>query len=302
MRYFFLYFNLFGMWTVWENSKRKFFFQTNFILCSIIVLLSFVHAIFFNQFFERNSLLGSINNLLFIFIFASHLTIIVETMYSTSIQLQIIEMFSFVDRYFAMKFGISTQYKCQKRNLFALSVVLMLPVILTNIMILSYIYFWKAVFSNGLLSMYSTWITRSRLIQVIFLVYLLRERLKTLNYELKHSVKQSILFERVLHLKEAYGQLSDLCALINKAFGWSLLTLVVQCFVDITINCYATFLYFAQASYEDLIGLIILIGMAGAYLILLATLTFYSSSCSEYVRNPSTHYLYQYMCNAHCAW
>lgn len=150
--------------------------------------------------------------------------------------------------------------------------------------------------------MYSTWITRSRFVQVIFFVYLLRERLKFFNLQLNRlrnsanrlltnqeiddldiALSKQTVFEQVFHLKEAYGQLYDTCGLINKAFGWSLLTVVVQCFVDITINCYATFLFIEQASYEDSIGLIILFGMAGAHLAILATLTFYSSSCAEYV-------------------
>lgn len=300
MRNFFLYFNLFGMCTVWQNSKHKFLFRLHLLFCSVVMLLSFTYAIFFNRFFKRNSLLGSINNFLFIFIFVSHSTIIFETLFSTKIQMEIIEKFSFVDRLFAIKLGVETRYKWEKQKLLALCVLLMLPVIVTNIMIVLYIHFRKALFLNGLLSMYSTWITRSRFMQVIFFVYLLRERLKMFNSELNRLrnsahlrlsnkeivdialLRQSV-FEQALDLKEAYGQLYDTCESINKAFGWSLLTVVVQCFVDITLNCYATFLFIQQASYEDSIGLIILFGMASAHLILLASLTFYSSSCSQYV-------------------
>lgn len=136
MRRYFLYFNLFGICTVWQNSKHKLFFQLHLIFCSIVVLFVFIYAIFFNQFFERNSLLGNINNFLFIFIFASHSTIILETLFSPKIQMQIIEKFSFVDEFFAIKFGIETRYQFEKQKLLALSVVLMVPVILTNIMIL----------------------------------------------------------------------------------------------------------------------------------------------------------------------
>lgn len=305
MRNYFLYFNLFGMWSVWENSKHKLIFQVNLLINSIVVLLTFIYASSFNRFFDRNSLLGNLNNFLFIFIFASHLTIIFETFFSTNNQMQIIEKLSYFDRYFGIKFGIRIQYQLQKQKLFVLNIMLMLPVILTNFMFISYmyIYFWKAAFLYSLLSMYSTWITRLRLLQMIFFVYLLRERLKIINYELNGlrnstrwllanreivsfdiALSKQSMFHRLLHLKQAYEQLYDACELINNTFGWSLLAVVVQCFVDITINCYATFLFFERASYEDSIGLIILFGMAGAYLILFATLTFYSSSCSEYVR------------------
>lgn len=303
MHNYFLYFNLFGMWSVWENSKHKFLFQSHLLSISIVVLLTFIYAIFLNRFFERNSLLGNLNNFLFIFIFGSHLTILFETFFSTKNQMEIIEKLSFFDRYFGMKFDIQIQYQLQKQKLFALNIMLMFPVILTNIMIVSYIYFWKAVFLNGLLSMYSTWITRSRFLQVIFFVYLLRERLKIINNELNRlrklthwpsadreiasleiALSKQFIFGQLIDLKQAYKQLYDTCELINNTFGWSLLAVVVQCFVDITINCYATFLFFEQASYEDSIGLIILFGMAGAYLAILATLAFYSSSCSEYVR------------------
>lgn len=290
MHNYFLYFNLFGMWSVWKNSKHKLFFQVHLILSSIVVLLKYIYVVFFNRFFIQNSFLGNLNNFLFIFIFASHLTIKCETHFSTNIQLQIIENLSFFDRYVGIKFGIRIQYQRQKRKLIVLSIMLMLPIILTNIMAISYINIWKVVYLNVLLSMYSTWITRSRFLQIIFFVYLLRERLKIINFEL-NRLRNSILgqskqytFQRLLQLKKAYEQLYDTCELINNTFGWSLLAIVVQCFVDITINCYATFLYVERASYEDLIGLIILCGMAGLHLNLLATLAFFSSSCSEYVR------------------
>lgn len=288
------------MWPVRENFKYKLFFQVYLVLSLIVVLLMYIYAIFFNRFFERNSLLGNLNNFLFIFIFASHFTITFETFFNTDIQLQIIEKFSSFDRYFCEKFGVRAQYQQQKQKLFALSMTLMLPVILANIMIVLYIYVWNAVFPNGLLSMYSTWITRLRFLQVTFFVYLVRERLKMVNFELNRlrdwlSAKQNFVgidialskqftFQRLIELKKAYDQLHDTCDLINRAFGWSLLAIIVQCFVDITINCYATFLYFEHASYEDLLGLIVLFGMASAHVTLLATLAFYSSSCSEYVR------------------
>lgn len=303
MRIYFLYFNLFGMWSVWQNSKHKLFFQAHLILSSMVVLSKYIYAVFLNRLFERNSLLGNLNNFLFIFIFASHLTIIFESFSSAAVQLQIVENFSLFDRYFSMKFGVRIQYRRQKLKLFVLSSMLMMPVILTNIMIVLYIYIWKAAFLNGLLSMYSTWITRSRFFQVIFFVYLLRERLKIIDFELNrlqkstHSIlvnreirafdialSKQCTFQRLLRLKKAYAQLYDTYELINNTFGWSLLTIVVQCFVDVTINCYATFLYFEQASYEDLIGLIILCGMAVVHFILFVALAFYSSSCSEYVR------------------
>lgn len=303
MRNYFLYFNLFGLWSARENSRHKLFYRAYLLLSLIVVLSKYIYAVFFNRFFERNSLLGNLNNFLFIFIFASHLTITFETLFSTNTQLQIIEKFSSFDRYSGEKFGFRIKYQQQKQKLFALVAVLMLPVIITNIMIVSYIYIWKAVFMNGLLSMYSTWITRSRFLQVTFFVYLLRERLKMINFELNRlrdwqlanrevvgidvALSKQFTFQRILQLKKAYGQLYDTCGLINSAFGWSLLAIVVQCFVDITINCYATFLYFEQASYEDSVGLIVLFGMAGVHVALLATLAFYTSSCSENVRTFS---------------
>lgn len=153
MRIFFLYFNLFGMWSVRENSTQKLFFQATSFLSSISVLPTFVYAAFFNQFFDRNSLLG--NNFLFIFIFASRLTIIIETFSSTETQMEIIEKLSLYDQFISIKFGIRIPYQMQKLKSLALSIVLMLPVFLTNIVIICYIHFREAVFLNAKLSIYS---------------------------------------------------------------------------------------------------------------------------------------------------
>lgn len=99
---------------------------------------------------------------------------------------------------------------------------------------------------------------RLRCVQVLFFVYLLRSRLIHVNDKVKeiltvqnaHTADGNVMYDaknivfildtanskystydRLLNLKQIYGELYEICELINVTFGWSLLAVVTQCFV-----------------------------------------------------------------------
>lgn len=152
--------------------------------------------------------------------------------------------------------------------------------------------------------MYSTFVAYLRLIQVWFFVYLIRVRLNLINKELKgiqvasktrlkstdHGKEQQIArtrddcpitsssltkhstHDRILCLKEIYGELFEACELIRKAFGWSLLAIFTQISIDLTCQCYWVYVCVEDSS------LVININHLIPMTVISAHLAFYCSS------------------------
>lgn len=308
MRYYFIYFRIFGLWSSWENPKHKWLLRIYLFLSITIVAVSYPNAILFEL--GSNFLRGTVNTVLFIFISVSVLTIIIETLLNANDQIQLIERCSMVDHIFSTKLGVIIPYHGQKRKLFIQHCILASLVLLTILIMLIYVHFISRNFLNFLcFEFYFTFITRLRLLQVLFFVCLVRDRLKLIHQELmkiqnlekwlngfplasntiitlnNRPLKNST-YDRCLYLKQIYGHLYETYELISKAFGLSLLTIITQCVIDFIINCYSTFQYLSGTSYtaKDLVPLTIIIFMVGVFFTIFTTLTFYCSSCSQYVR------------------
>ncbi|CRL06940.1 CLUMA_CG019782, isoform A [Clunio marinus] len=54
--------------------------------------------------------------------------------------------------------------------------------------------------------------------------------------------KRSSLYDQLMALKQVYGKIWDISNLINDCFGWSLLAIVTQYFIEFTSNGYWLFL------------------------------------------------------------
>lgn len=113
--------------------------------------------------------------------------------------------------------------------------------------------------------MYSVFIMRLRSMQVLVFVLLLRSRIDLINSKVKEILlahnrqmdpkstrwtsasdgKQVIFlldvstnylstYDRLLYIKQIYGELYEICEWINMTFGWSLLAIITQCFIEFT--------------------------------------------------------------------
>lgn len=59
--------------------------------------------------------------------------------------------------------------------------------------------------------------------------------------------KNSSLYEQLMALKQIYGKIWDITNLINDCFGWSLLVIVTEYFIEFTSNGYWLFLALIQS-------------------------------------------------------
>lgn len=284
MREFLIYFFVFGLWPlIGKRHKLLLFLYCSVLPTSALVfLLMFVKS--YDNLHDPASLRGIVNNLLFISISVSNILILVETLVGRTTQAQLIGKFSQIDRLLNRQLNVVIPYNEEKRTIFILNSILASLVLLSDVALVVYLQVRKLVLNLSVSMMFSTWITRLRLIQVMFFVHLARNRLKLVNQKLinARNSKQD-LFIQLLHLKQTYTCLFEISELISEMFGWSLLSTTTQCFIDLTCNCYTTFLYLEDISYEEIIGFFIVLTMAVVFLITFGCLAFYCSSCNEYV-------------------
>lgn len=298
MRSYIFVFILFGLWTSLHQFKYKRLLRI-YSICSFLLMLSlFVVSMYNTQFYTFTTIPNTVANVLYVIIWGIHFIIIFESILKRNTQKQLIEKFSHVDEFFKIKLNIRIAYHTEKCDLFKTN--LMLSSFVMPIYVATTIYYiWQSNSFNTMhLSTYSFFIIRSRVEQTLLFVFLLRNRLNLVNDKLKHISKvvetpseitiqsqrlvsifpcSSLNFpnnETLMNLKQIYQELYDICELINSAFGFSLLGVLTQNFVELTTNC-----YWAYLLRNDLGHLSLFVGLLIPNLVVLGFFCFYCTSC-----------------------
>lgn len=307
-RNYIIFFIIFGLWSTWPNTHIKWLLRIYSNLLIATVFCSYLSAVFMNQFFESLSLSTSIATAAFITIISAHLVIAIETPFKSKTQVVLIRKFSVVDQLFSSRWGVAKTYPEEKRKVFFLNVGLILIIVFIKAVLLIYACSQDRMFNFMYSSIYSSWIMQLRSIQVLFFVHLVQNRLTLINIELVNirnecnfpgnprdrnvkpvfthvnvmSGKLSI-HDRLIVLKQIYGELYKICTLINTIFGWSLLAIITQNSIDFTINGYWLFQVYNSES-PDYVALIICTILLITNAIILSVLTYFCSSCFKQVR------------------
>lgn len=312
MRGFIVVYLVFGLWPAWKNNKYKWLLIIYSFFSIILVFIIFVSAVFVNKILEYRSLSAAVDYSFFCSISITHFIIVLQSLIQRKFQMKLINKFTHVDRLFHTKLHVRISYRNERRILF-LRFVLMLSTFIgikTGLMI--HLYAGNSLNSFWFHCLYSVWIARLRSVQVLCFVHLLRARLILVNDKIKEilttrnlytgiandghsifntrnpvsildkSMPKFSIYDRLLNLKEIYGELYEICELINITYGWSLLAIITQCFIDFTSNSYWTFLALEQTpaiitTAIDSISLLIPV------VIVLSLLAYYCSSCARYV-------------------
>lgn len=303
MRKYFVCFIIFGLWTSWKNCKFENVLRLYSVLLIKLIFCSFFCAIIFRQFFGNITLSSTIATSLFFTMLSSHFAISIESLYKRKLQEELIAKISLVDQLFRMKMGKCVAYNSDRQELFLRNIIVVLVILFLKVSVAIYSHYQIHLVNFMYPAMYSSWILRLRSLQVIFFVYLTRSRLILIQNELKdirntatsHHILEaaSVIspensteiskFETLLSLKEIYETLHDTCELINKTFGWSLLAISLQSFIDFTCNCYWIFFLFGEK--QTSIGpTSVCISFLIQNIASFSMLAFYCSSCSQHVR------------------
>lgn len=310
MRSFVILFLIFGLMPIWKNGKFKYLLLTHFILSVGFIFGIIVSFFFINDVIQENNL-SSVVSLSFLFsaIF-THLIVLLQAFVYRSKQIKLFEIFHNVDKLFRNKLQSHNLYAREKRQLFRqlsiiLSILLTIKICLI-ISVASYAIFWYHC-------LYSIFIIRVTCIQIIYFVNLLKNRLVLVDEKLKEiiigqsianngisiysdkqALRQNIIFildnsyskctiyERLIYLKRVYGKLYEICEVINQAFGWSLLAITAQGFIDFTGCSYWTFLALEQTNqsfYKVTFNIYLLVPTV----VILTAMASYCSSCAQMV-------------------
>lgn len=312
MRVFIVFFSIFGLWPAWKDNKYKWLLIIYSCFSILLVFIIVVSAVFFQKVLEHNPLSSAISYSLFFSILATHLIIVVQSLVQRKFQMRLMQKFTHVDRLFHTKLQVPVSYREERRILFLRFVMMLSTFVVIKVALMIHLYSASALDSFWYHCLYSVWVARLRSVQVLCFVHLLRERLILVNHKIKEiltarnlyagfsndwhttynrrnsvfildkSMPRISIYDRLLSLKQIYGELYEICELINITYGWSLLAIIAQCFIDFTSNSYWTFLALEEAS-ADISTAIDCISLLIPVVIVLSLFAYYCSSCSRYV-------------------
>lgn len=306
IRSFLVLFSVLGLWPTWPNSKFRALFIISLILYISYIFCIFWSVFYFNKEFSYHTLSAIVQFSFLAGILMTHFTVIVEAFINRNAQVRLIEKISYVDQLLHSKLQLNISYHSEKNAIFIrLASVMFIFMIIRTIFTFDLYYEYNInTFPYRLI--FSAWTIQLRSIQVLFFVYLIRTRLQFVSDQLNEmlipstfcgksktqwnffrdtcsifvldmSLAKRSLYDRLVNLKQVYGELYEICELINVTFGWSLLTIIVQSLIDFT-SC---FYWFYLALQESIVSLTIvcLVDLL-PILCLVFSMAYICSSCS----------------------
>lgn len=295
-------FIIFGLWSTWRNIQYKWLFRIYSIAIIIGIFCTHLPALFTDKIFGTSSLPLTISTISFGTIVLTHLIIAIETPFKRNAQLKLIEKFTQVDQTFNNGLSEVMPHKEQMQKLFFHTILYISIVLFITALIWVSSYYFQEIYDQMYFWTISSCIMRLRLIEILFFVYLVRSRLILINIELEGIQKscevsnyvmknvldlsvfeKQMIYPRLIHIKTIYGDLYEICQLINTIFGWSLLALVTQSFADFIANGYWLFLLFDGNPYITISTLIMCICLIALDTCALGPLTYFCSSCLHHV-------------------
>lgn len=306
MHNFLVVFVVFGLWSSLNHFQHKLILRICSSFSIFLGIFSFFSALLFEHLHPLSTISNVVANSLYMLTVSTFLITIAETFIKRNIQMQIIEKFTIIDQLFHTKLNVVIPYAKEKWEIGVWISILLSAEILMDFVSLAKQLSRNYIFNLYFPSVYLSFILFSRLNQVIFFVNLLRTRLILMKDELtqfqhiimvqsnqfqNHHIGQTNAvhldnptnifsgYDRILLLKQIFGELYSTRELVNSAFGWSLVSIFIQFFVQFTSLCYWSYL-----SLDDFSDVIMIIGETVPYTTILSFLGFYCSSCLHYVR------------------
>lgn len=304
-----LFFILFGLWSPWHNFKRKWIeisLKIFAVLSIVSFLILFPLTILIDSVVDFNALPNIVSNVLLVLLFVTHSVILIESILKTQAQEKLINTFSMVDHLFYAKLGIGIPYRSEKFVIFARLLFLAMIEIALKLSIIVSLILSHTSRRFGFIAFFSNFVICLRMLQTIFFMNLLQNRLmwfsrelidilrsispnstdiqlipiyRTQTIPLLHELlaKRSI-HDRLIDLKHIYTNLFDICKQIDDSFGWSLLLTVVFIFATVTYV-----FYWAYISLDDAHTVLLCLLYFIPIVIILCVLAYYCSLCCRMV-------------------
>lgn len=278
LRSFVIFFFIFGLTPIWKNRRCNFVTVGYSLISMALVCFILYLAIFLNNVIEDSALLYAVAYSFLLSISVTHIILLLEAFFKRNAHLEIFNHFDTVDHIFQKKLRRYIPRNSEKRSIWIrfLSLISIFLVIKTFLII--HLHSQNLLTNFWLHCFFSIFMLRLASLQILLYVRLLRNRLKITNeilveividnsikntnlihisspeYVIENSTvfvisnmrNNNVIFCKMLYLKKVYGQLYEISIQINKVFGWSLLCLTTQSFIDFTSSIYWTFLALDQ--------------------------------------------------------
>lgn len=306
IRSFLVLFSLLGLWPAWTNSKFRAFFAISLVLYVAYIFGIFFSVFYHNAEFSYHTLFAIVQFLFLAGIMMTHFTVIVEAFINRNAQMRLIDKISYADQLLHSKFQLNISYDNEKKTIFIRLASVMCTFMVLRTIFTFDLYYKYEINTFPYRLIISAWIIQLRCIQVLFFVYLLRTRLQFVSDQLNEMLKPSdfcrkrqtrvkffhdttnifvldmafakrSMYDRLMNLKQIYGELHEICELINVTFGWSLLTIIVQSLVEL-ISCFYWFYLALQDSVVSL-AIVCLVDFL-SIVVLVVLMAYICSSCS----------------------
>lgn len=292
MRSYFVLFVLFGFWTSWPNTKYKQLLRFYSIFSVALVLLNFVSTLIFKRFYSFLTLSDLIANFLFISAVLTHLIIILESIYQTRTQTELLKKFSIINYLFLKKLSLKLFQHDEKQMIFMRLLLMLIVQLVFRIFITVFGTNWQWKFDFLYVALFPELIVGFKLIQILFFVYIMNIHLSMISKQLNRievanenakSLRrdgniQLSIFKKMLALKKIYGKLHDICDRIGIIFAWSLLTIILYIFINLTFNTYWVLINLTQMK-----NLVLNVILMAPNFIVLSTVAMYCSSSTQQV-------------------
>lgn len=269
IRTFLAIFSVFGLWPSWHTSKYR-LFHTLYSFLSILVVIGISIAVLMYLDMVENTTLSA--GVTYSFILSGlfvHFIIVLQAFFCRKKQHFLINKFAYVDQLLHRNLQVQISYREEKHQILVRILTIGFLLIVIELSFRAQLIYCNAIsLEFWLYCFYSELIMRIRCLQVLVFVLLLRSRINIISSKVKEiliatnrrelkalstqrpfaatgedetifvldtsNAKYCSTYERLLHIKQIYGELYEVCDWINTIFGWSLLAIVTQCFIHFT--------------------------------------------------------------------
>lgn len=233
-------FNILSFGPVSSNITHDFFLQLHSFISIAVVCVSFFISPTYQ--YDTNAFHNAFNEIHYGTLLCCHLIIVVHAFSRRKSQLRILNRCSHIDDRLRSEFGVDTNYSGWRKRMWRFWMCFWTMELLIH---LSYIYYRDRevghLRSMFLRYYFSIFMIRLRGNQIQFYVQLLRTRLTWVKDCMQGIIEADAdnpevgsVFNDLLSLKEIYGKIYKTSIIFNDTFGWSILAVCIQNFVEFT--------------------------------------------------------------------
>lgn len=305
LRSFVIFFFIFGFAPICKNRRWNFFVVVYSLMIMTLVCFILYLAIFLNNVIENSALLYAVAYSFLLSISVTHFILLLQAFCKRGSHLEIFNHFDSVDYLYQKKLHHNVLHHSEHRAIWIRFVILICIFLAIKAFLIMHLHSQQLLTNFWLHCFFSVFMLRIASLQILLYVRLLKNRLKIMDeilceilidnsdsanhasdnstvFLIKNLRNKDLILDRMLYLKKVYKQLYEISIRINDVFGWSLLFLTTQCFIDFTSNIYWTFLALDK-SVPDIASAVDNIFLLIPIIIIMSLMANECSNCNELV-------------------